>query len=184
MGLHVALQVELGEEASVAVSASEPLLTVMDFHVFVQVGLLSEGLVAVFKGALVWSLLSVDSQVIEEIVPLSEDLGAVLVGAVEESDDSSVLWALVLVDHEVFGAWDVLLNGDLSQVEFFTSLNSDLVCFINDLAIKQVLIKVKTELILDLLFGELEVLLGFAAALGGEILSLEDLECWSKSACI
>ena len=47
---------------------------------------------------------------IEEVVPFPEHLGAFSVGAAEQSDDSSGLWALVLVDHKVLGAWDVLFD--------------------------------------------------------------------------
>ena len=117
MGFQVARKVELGEEAALAVLASESLLALMDFHMLVQVGLLGESVGALWERALVWSLLSVDSQVIEEVVPFSEDLGALGVSAAQESDDSSGLWALVLVDDEVLGAWDVLFNANLVKIE-------------------------------------------------------------------
>ena len=45
----------------VAVLAGEPLLTLMDFHMLIKVSLLSEGVIALWESALVWSLLSVDS---------------------------------------------------------------------------------------------------------------------------
>lgn len=49
---------------------------------------------------------------IEEVVPFPEHLGALSVGAAEQSDDSPGLWALVLVDHKVLGAWDVLFDSN------------------------------------------------------------------------
>lgn len=57
---------------------------------------------------------------IEEIMPLSEHLRAISVSAAEESDDSPGLWALVLVDHEVLGAWDVLFDAHLVKVKVFS----------------------------------------------------------------
>ena len=56
---------------------------------------------------------------IEEIVPFSEHLGAIFVGAAQESDDSSGLWAFVLVNDVFLGARDVLLDSDLMEVKVF-----------------------------------------------------------------
>ena len=42
MGLHVAVQIEFGEETSIAVLAEELLLTLVDHQVLVQIGLLGE----------------------------------------------------------------------------------------------------------------------------------------------
>jgi hypothetical protein len=83
VGLQVTVEVELGEESPLAVLTGEPLLALMDFHMLVQVRFLSESVVAVWERALVRSLLGVDSQVVEEVVPFSEHFGAVAVGAAE-----------------------------------------------------------------------------------------------------
>ena len=61
VGLQVARQVELGEESTLAVLTSESLLSLVDLHMLVQVGFLSECMVAVRERAFVGSLLSVDS---------------------------------------------------------------------------------------------------------------------------
>lgn len=61
MGLQVARQVELGEESTLAVLTSESLLSLVDLHMLVQVGFLSECMVAVRERTFVGSLLSMDS---------------------------------------------------------------------------------------------------------------------------
>ena len=48
----------------------------MNVHVLLHIGQLVESAVAVFKAAGKRLFLSVDSQVIEKVVPLSEDFGA------------------------------------------------------------------------------------------------------------
>jgi hypothetical protein len=74
VGLQVTEQVELREETPLAVLTSEPLVAFVDLHMLVQVSLLSEGMLAVRVSALVGPLLGVDAQVVEEVVPLAEDL--------------------------------------------------------------------------------------------------------------
>lgn len=61
VGLEMGRKIELGEEPAVAVLAGEPLLALVDLHVLVQIGFLSERVVAFWESAFVWSLLSVDS---------------------------------------------------------------------------------------------------------------------------
>ena len=97
--------------------AGESFLAHVDLHVLVQVCLLGKSVCAVLESALVGPLLSVDAEVVEEVVPLAEHLGAAVVSAAQESDDSSVLWGLVLIYHEVLGAWNVLLDAYLVEVK-------------------------------------------------------------------
>ena len=52
----------------------------------------------------------VDPQVIEEVMPFSEHLLAIGMSACKESNDSSIVWVLVLVDHELVSGWHVLVD--------------------------------------------------------------------------
>ena len=70
-------------------------------------------MIAFWERAFVRTLTGVDSQVIEEVVPLSEHLGAIGMGAAEESYDSPGLWAFVCVDNKLLGAWNMLFNSNL-----------------------------------------------------------------------
>ena len=83
VSLQVTVEVELGEEASLAELACESLLALVDLQVLVQVGLLSERVATVAERTLVRPLLSVDAQVIEEVVPFAEHLRAFRVCAAQ-----------------------------------------------------------------------------------------------------
>lgn len=155
VGLQVTRQVELGEETALAVFTGESLLSLMDFHMLVKVSLLSEGVGALWEVAFVWSLLSVDSKVVEEVVPFSEDLGAIGVSAAKESNDSSSLWAFVLVNDEILGAWDVLLDSDLVEIEILSMGYCNCLIVMDDLSIDELSINVEVELLLDLSFGKI-----------------------------
>ena len=76
---HMAVQVEFGEEATTAVVAKEPLLSLVDLHVLVQVGFLGEAEVASLKLALVGLFVGVNPQMVEEVMPFSEYLPTVSV---------------------------------------------------------------------------------------------------------
>lgn len=91
---------------------------------------------------------------IKEVVPFPEDLGAVGMGAAEESDDSSGLWALVLIDDEVLGAWDVLLYSHLVKIKVLSMGNLNELVISNDLSIDELGIDIKVELLFDLGLGE------------------------------
>jgi hypothetical protein len=122
--LQVTAEIELGKESSVAVLATKSLLAFMDLHMLVQVSLLSESVVAVKEIALVRPLLGVDSQMVEEVVPLPEYFRAVFVGAAQQPYDSSGLWAFILIDNEVRGAWNVLLYANLVKIKVLSIINS------------------------------------------------------------
>lgn len=155
VGLQVTREVELGEETALAVLTSEPLLSLMDFHMLVKVCLLSEGVSAICETAFVWSLLSVDSQMVEEVVPFPEHLSAIGVSAAEESNDSSSLWAFVLIDDEVLSAWDVLLDSDLVEIEILSMGNGDCLIVKDDFPIDELSIDIEVELLLDLSLGKI-----------------------------
>jgi hypothetical protein len=123
VSLQVAVQVELGEEPSLAELASKPLVAIVDLHVLVQVRLLSKSVVAIRERALVWPLLGVDAQVVEEVVPLPEHLSALAMSARQKSDDSPSLWALVFKYYKVFRRRNMLFDAYLIQVEFFSFEN-------------------------------------------------------------
>ena len=72
MGLHVAVQIEFGEESSIAVLAEELLFTLMDHKMLIEIGLLGKRMVATWEGAVVWSLAGMDSQMVKEVMPFSE----------------------------------------------------------------------------------------------------------------
>ena len=92
---------------------------------------------------------------IKEVVPFPEDLGAVGMGAAEESDDSSGLWALVLIDDEVLGAWNVFFNSNLVKVEVFSMRDLDELVITNDLSIDELGIDIEVVLLSDLSLGQI-----------------------------
>lgn len=159
MGLHVAVQVEFCEETSVAVLAEELLLALVNHKMLVQVGLLGERVVTTLDWAVVGPLAGVDPQVVEEVVPLSEDFLAVGVGACEESDDSPVVRVLVLIDHEVLGGRHVLVDANLMQIELRALVDLDEVAITYCLTGGEVLFKIEAELIFNLFNVHFEFLL-------------------------
>jgi hypothetical protein len=125
----------------------------MDLHMLVQVRLLSESVVALWEIALIGSLLGVDSQMVEEVVPFPEHFGAVAVGAAQQPYDSSGLLAFVLIDHEVLGAWDVLLDANLVKIKVLSMLHSNGLVIWDNFSISELSIDIKVELLLDLGLG-------------------------------
>ena len=57
-------------------------------------------------------LASVDPQVVEEVVPFSKHFLTIGMSAREQSDDPPVVWVLILVDHELVGGWNVLVDSN------------------------------------------------------------------------
>ena len=92
---------------------------------------------------------------IEEVVPFSEHLGALSVGAAEESDDSSGLWALVLIDNKVLGAWDVLFDSNLVKIKVTSLGNLNDLVISDNLSIDQLGVDIKVVLLLDLSLGKI-----------------------------
>lgn len=92
---------------------------------------------------------------VKEVVPLPEHLGALGVGAAEESDDPSGLWALVLIDDEVLGAWNVFFNSDLVKVEVFSMRDLDELVITNDLPIDELGVDIEVVLLFDLGLGQI-----------------------------
>jgi hypothetical protein len=101
--------------------------------------------------------------VIEEVVPFPEHFGALCVGAAEESDDSPGLWALVLIDDEVLGAWDVLFDSNLVKIKVTSLRNLYDMVISDNLSIDKLGVDIKVILLLDLSLGKI---------LGSGILSL------------
>ena len=159
MGLHVTVQVEFCEETSIAVFAEELLFALVNHKMLVQVGLLGERMVTALDRAVVWPLTGVDSQVVEEVMPLSKDLLAVGVGACEESDDSPVVGVLILIDHEVLGGRHVLVDANLMQIELRALVDLDEVVITHCLTGGEVLFKIEAELIFNLFNVHFEFLL-------------------------
>ena len=64
-------------------SALKSLLAIMNFHVLVKIGLLCEAISTIRYSTYVRPLLGVDSKMVKEVMPLTEDLFTVLVTARE-----------------------------------------------------------------------------------------------------
>lgn len=156
VGLQVAVKVELSEETSLAVLTSESPLALVDLHMLVQIGFLGERVSAVREVAMVWPLLGVDPQMVEEVVPLPEHLVALAISAAEKSHDSTSLGALALIDDELLGAWDVLLDANLLQVIVLSHFDRDELLLVDDLSFGQVGIDIKVILFLNLSLGHFE----------------------------
>ena len=112
MGLHVAVKVEFSEETSVTVLAFEPLLALMDLKMLVEVGLLGEGVITAFKSAVVRSLVGVDPQMVEKVMPLSKDFLAIGISACKKSYYSSIAGVLVFIYHKLVSSRNVLVDSD------------------------------------------------------------------------
>ena len=102
--------------------AIEFFLSVMDGHVLVKVCLLGEAHSTIWNWAYVGFLFCVNSKVVEEIMPLSEDFVVALwMGASKHSYDlSSIMKWSVLINDEFIRVWHVLLYSDFVQVEVFS----------------------------------------------------------------
>jgi hypothetical protein len=68
------LHVEVCEELPFTKVAGEPLHSIVYLHVFVQVRLLSELVLAAWDCAFKWALSSVNAKMIIEVVPFPEEL--------------------------------------------------------------------------------------------------------------
>ena len=92
----------------------------MDFKVLLQVSSLGEYGGATGKATGIWFVVCVNSEVIEEIVPLIENLVAVLVITKHLLGCQLGLKTLILKDNEIVHLRDFLLYLDLVQVEFIS----------------------------------------------------------------
>ena len=113
----MALQIEVGVEALLAVWALEPLHAAMDFHVLVQVRSLGETIGTARVVADVGSLVGVDAQMVEEVVPLPEPLVTPFVVAFKDFDEPLRSRVLVREDTELLSIRHVLLNVDRAKIE-------------------------------------------------------------------
>ncbi len=112
MNVHMTVEVEVCEETLGALIALESLFPNMDLNMFIEVGFLGKVLRAVVIWALVWSLLSVDSEVVEEIVPFPEVPVTIFVLALQYFNASLGLGIFKSVDFEVLGCGNMLLYLD------------------------------------------------------------------------
>ena len=108
-------------------------------------------MIAAWEGAVIRSLVGVDPQVVEKVMPLSKDFLAVSMSASKKSYDPSVIWVLVFIDHEFVGSWDVLVDSDLVQVELSSFEDLDEMIVVNGFPTGKVLFKVKVIFVLYLL---------------------------------
>ncbi len=132
------LNIKCGGEISPALTAIYFFLLFMDFNVFVQICLLSEGLRAPSIETLERTLLGVNSQMIEEVVPLSEKHSTVHMLTLQDFHESLGLWVLILVDFKISSVRyrliyfkrlciKVVTRDDLNFVDRFRDLGSDLI---------------------------------------------------------
>jgi len=125
MSLLVALEVEVGVEALVAVGALEPLDAPVHLEMLVEVGSLREAEVAIREVTNVGPFVRVNAQVIEEVMPLPEPLVAPCVVALEDLDIPLRSRVLVGEDAVLLSVGDVLLDLDAFQVKVFSGLDLD-----------------------------------------------------------
>lgn len=95
----------------------------MHLHVLVQVGTLREAVAAAAHWALVWALVRVNAEVVEEVVPLAEVLAAVGAVALQDLDVALALGVLEGEDTEVLRGRHVLLDLHRPQVEGLARLH-------------------------------------------------------------
>lgn len=125
MSLLVALEVEVGVEALMAVGALESLDAAVDFQMLVQIGSLIKAEAAIREVADVGAFIRVDSQMVEEVVPLAEPLVASNVVALEDLDIALGSWVLVGEDAVLLGVGAMLFDVHLLQIEVFSGLDID-----------------------------------------------------------
>ena len=118
--------------------ALKSLLALMDFHMLVKIGLLCEAISTIRYRTHIRPLLSMDSKMVKEVVPLAENLFTVLVTARKESDDSSGGGTSVLKNKILLGIWDMLLYPYFLQIELVTVQNQYLFVGLDLLTIPQV----------------------------------------------
>ena len=117
------LQVEVGEEGFIASFACESFYACVHFNMFVEVGLLGEWESTTGLTAHVGAFVRVDSQVVEEVVPLLELLAAFI--ALQDFHLPLWSWVFESEDSVVLGWRDMLFNPDRTQVEWSTCLHMD-----------------------------------------------------------
>lgn len=104
-------------------------------------------MVAAWESALVRALISVDSEVIEEVVPLSEHFAASRMSAAEKSYDSSCRRAPVLIDHILVCVWHMFVDSYGMQVKVGSFLDQDLVVLLNNFSFCEVLRDIEVILV-------------------------------------
>lgn len=110
MCLLVTFKIEVCIEHFTAVIAGESLLASMDFHMLVQICSLSEAETTIWLGTHIGSLISVNAQMVKEIVPLSEPFVAAIVIAFEYSNVSLGLRVFICEDTVLFSCRYMLLD--------------------------------------------------------------------------
>ena len=123
VGVETYLEIVACKEALAALFTSESLNSAMDLHVLAQVALLLECLVAV--RARKWAVIGVGQQVVNEDVPISEELIAMRHGAIEQPDRPGNLWHLVLNDNEGVNLWYKLFEAQLAHIEVGSFLDEE-----------------------------------------------------------
>ena len=117
MSLEVTLEVEICVEHFVADVATESFHPSVNFNMFIQVCPLSETERTIWERAHIRSLICVDSQMIEEIVPFSEPFLTAFVIALQNFDVPLGSRIFVGENPELFGIWNVLFNLYRSEIK-------------------------------------------------------------------
>ena len=120
------IKVKLGIKALRALRTREVLDALMYHLVFVEIGLLSKCLSAVFILALVWSLFCVGTQMIKEIVPSAEYLPTVGFCAAKKAYEPRGLGVDILKYLELRRLWHMLIDTDFVQVIVLSILDDEI----------------------------------------------------------
>ena len=94
----------------------------MHFDMFVEIGFLSEAEVALRHWALVRAFISVDTKVVEEVVPLAEVLSTVVLITLQNLYVAFRLRVLEAENSELLCCRDVLLYLDRSEIKGLSCL--------------------------------------------------------------
>ncbi len=105
----MAFQVEIGIKHPCAVAAGEPFYSSMDFNMLVQVGSLGEAELAAINWALIGSLVGVNPEMVEEVMPFPECFPASFVVTLQDLDESLRFGVLEGVYSELIGGGHVFL---------------------------------------------------------------------------
>jgi hypothetical protein len=117
MSLEVTLEVEVRVEHFVADVATESFYPAVNFNVLVQVRPLSETKPAIWEWAHIRSLIRVDSQMIEEIVPFSKPFLAPFVITLQDFDVPLGSRIFIGENPVLFGIWDMLFYLYRSEIK-------------------------------------------------------------------
>ena len=108
-----------------ALATGRPPALLVHCDVLVEVRLLGEGLAALGLGAHERTLTSVHPQVIEKVMPLSEEHSAATEVTFQQLHMPLGPWVFVFEDPELASRWDLLFNLNAREVKISAMLDLD-----------------------------------------------------------